>query len=107
MRVLWVARKYDTEENVITMNFIEARKQFLKDSFDALDIYFEDLQIKGNFSQRFQIWKKIGKFGTDEGIMIHDCRNKRKKDKLICETRKEFPEDESFLEKYLIQETLK
>lgn len=102
MRVLYSVENWDNDsKKFLTMNWEDARENFMKDSFDAMNIYFEDLNKKGNFNERFHIWKKIGRFGVDEGMMIHDCRHTRRKDKQICETRKDFPLSEFFIQKYM------
>lgn len=102
MRIIYSIENWDNDsKKVLTLNWKDARASFMKESFDAMNIYFKDLEKKGNFNERFHVWKKIGRFGIDEGIWIEDCRNKRKKEKCICELAREFPEDGEFLLKYI------
>ena len=75
----------------LTENWKDARENFMKASRDGLIIYFEDIDNKGNFNERFYIWKIVGRFGIDEGVWIKDSRNKRKKEKQVCESWNKFP----------------
>jgi len=103
MRVLYSVEDWmhTDSKKFITMNWKDAREDFMKASKDGLVVYFEDLDRKGNFNERFHIWKKVGRFGIDEGVWIHDSRHKRRKEKQICESWNKFPSDETFLMKYM------
>ena len=102
MRILYSVEDlaHADSKKFLTMNWKDARKSFMKASRDVLLVYFEDINKKGNFDERFQIWKKVGRFGIDEGVWIKDSRHKRKKEKQICESWNKFPCDETFLMKY-------
>lgn len=89
------------------MNWKDAREEFMKASRDVLLVYFEDIDEKGNFNERFYIWKKVGRFGVDEGVWLQDCGRKRKKEKQICESWNKFPSDEYFLMNYIAPEEVK
>ena len=107
MRVLYSVEDWTHTDSkkLLTMNWKDAHENFLRASNDVLIVYFEDIEKKGNFNERFHIWKKIGRFGIDEGVWIQDCRHKRRKEKQICESWNKFPADEFFLNKYLKNET--
>lgn len=103
MRILFIVRSFDSKNNneVITFNFDEARKAFMKKKWDEIDVWFEDQETKGNFNKRFEILKKIERFGELGGITIKDGKRANSKQKLVCEKLADFPESEWFLNKYL------
>jgi len=101
MRVLFVVKNWDTDIEAVTLNFAEARSKFMKSKWDEIDVWFEDLSNAGNFNKRFEIWKKIERFGEFGGVFLKDCKNKKRKEKIVCETLKDFPLNEFFINKYL------
>lgn len=101
MKVLFVVKNWDTDIEFVTMNFAEARSKFMKSKWHEIDVWFEDLANAGNFNRRFEIWKKIERFGEFGGVFLRDCKHKKRKEKLVCETLKEFPLSEFFMNKYL------